>query len=208
MVSFGFRCSCGRGADENDLERRVARANRPPPGSSPRHAVACTSNALGKELACEARLAEHNRPGAPNRISLIELRTDPKLAGFFAHEPASAEVRLEEADGQVRVVIDEFISPSILERLRQQDGLVSPQVIDWRAMVDCVMIDPSYDGSVFAVGLADVPERKRDLGAGSYTLDAEIVGAMVAVKVTDMLGEEVLVVLPTRPAAEQARTNE
>jgi adenine-specific DNA-methyltransferase len=151
--------------------------------------------ALGKELACDVRLAEHNRPGAPNGITLIELRTDPKLAGFFAHEPASAEVRLEEADGRVRVVIDDFVSPTILERLRQQDGLVSPQVTDWRAMVDSVMVDPSYDGAVFEVGLADVPERKSDLVAGRYELPSGSVGEAVAVKVTDMLGEEVLLVL-------------
>ncbi len=151
--------------------------------------------ALGKELACEARLAEHNRPGAPNRITLIELRTDPQVAGFFAHEPASAEVRLEETDGRVRVVIDDFVSPTILERLRQQDGLVSPQITDWRAMVDSVMIDPSYDGSVFEVGIADVPERKVDLVSGAYVLPADGVGDAIAVKITDMLGEEVLAVV-------------
>lgn len=154
--------------------------------------------ALGKELACEARLAEHNRPGAPNKITLIELRTDPKVAGFFAHEPASADVRLDEADGRVRVIIDDFVSPTILERLRQQDGLVSPQITDWRAMVDSVMIDTSYNGDVFEVGIADVPERKSDLVAGDYELSAESVGDTVAVRITDMLGEEVLVVVDRR----------
>ena len=158
--------------------------------------------ALGKELACEARLAEHNRPGAPNRVSLIELRTDPRVAGFFAHEPAAVEVHLEEDAEGVRVVIDDFVSPSILERLRQQEGIVSPQVTDWRAMVDSVMIDSSYDGEVFAVGLADVPERKTDFVDGSYLLPAKGVGDRIAVKVTDMLGEEVLVVLDEPSAAQ------
>ena len=153
--------------------------------------------ALGKELASEARLAEYNRPGAPNRITLIELRTDPKVAGFFAHEPASAEVRLEEAKGEMRIVIDEFVSPTILERLRQQDGIVSAQVTDWRVTVDSVMIDPSYDGSVFEVGIVDVPDRKSDLVTGTYELSVERVGEHIGVKVTDMLGEEVLVVVAT-----------
>lgn len=152
--------------------------------------------ALGRELACEARLAEHNRPGAPNRISLIELRTDPRVAGFFAHEPASVEARLEEDGDGVRVIIDDFVSPSILERLRQQEGIVSPQVTDWRAMVDSVMIDPSYDGGVFEVVIADVPERKTEFVEGTYLLPMDLVGERIAVKVTDMLGEEVLVVLP------------
>ncbi len=104
-------------------------------------------------------------------------------------------MRLEEADGQVRVVIDEFVSPTILERLRQQDGIVSAQVTDWRAMVDSVMIDPSYDGEVFEVGIAEVPERKTDLVEGGYNLATALIGDRIAVKITDMLGEELLVVL-------------
>jgi len=36
----------------------------------------------------------------------------------------------------------------------------------WRAMMDSVMIDPAYDGTVFTVGLADIPEKKTDLVEG------------------------------------------
>jgi hypothetical protein len=60
-------------------------------------------------------------------------------------------------------------------------------------MVDSVMIDSDYDGKVFNILLADVPERKNDLVKGKYVVEAKK-GARVAVKVTDMLGEEVLVV--------------
>ena len=42
------------------------------------------------------------------------------------------------------------------------------------------------------MALADVPERKTDLVAGVYELDAPAGETTVAVKVTDMLGEEVL----------------
>lgn len=38
--------------------------------------------------------------------------------------------------------------------------------------------------------LADVPERKQDLVMGRYELPAPPVGATVAIKVIDMLGEE------------------
>jgi hypothetical protein len=68
-----------------------------------------------------------------------------------------------------------------------------PQISDWRSMVDSVMIDADYDGEVFNITLADVPERKNDLVEGKYTLEDKK-GTTVAVKVTDMLGEEVLVV--------------
>lgn len=94
------------------------------------------------------------------------------------------------------MVIDDFISPSILERLSSQEGVLAPQVTDWRSMVDSVMIDTAYDGSVFNVALADIPERKTDLVEGSYEVELpEGSSAPVAVKITDMLGEEVLVIL-------------
>jgi hypothetical protein len=77
------------------------------------------------------------------------------------------------------------------------EEVLAPQIDDWRAMVDSamvdsVMIDPAYDGQVFKVALADVPERKGDLVAGEYELEAPESETTVAVKVTDMLGEEVM----------------
>jgi hypothetical protein len=59
-------------------------------------------------------------------------------------------------------------------------------------MVDSVMIDADFDGNVFNITLADVPERKNDLVEGKYVVEAKK-GATIAVKVTDMLGEEVLI---------------
>ncbi len=37
--------------------------------------------------------------------------------------------------------------------------VLKPKIDDWRSMVDCVMVDPAYDGAVFKVALSDVPER-------------------------------------------------
>jgi hypothetical protein len=93
-------------------------------------------------------------------------------------------------------IIEDFISPTILERLKQQNKnnpLFQPQIDDWRSMVDSIMIDTAYDGEVFNIALADVPAKKNDLVEGKYMVDVAE-GARVAVKVTDMLGEEVLVV--------------
>ncbi len=151
---------------------------------------------LGKTLAVDAWLEEWNRlrikGDFPNKISVIELRTDPRYGKFFEHQPAQARVSIERRDGKVFVRIDDFISPTIIERLKSQAGLLTPQIDDWRAMVDSVMIDTAYDGEVFNVVLADVPERKDDLVIGEYELDAPGGETTVAVKVTDMLGEEVL----------------
>ncbi len=128
-----------------------------------------------------------------NRISVIELRTDPKYGKFIKHEPARTKVAIGRKKDALVVEIEDFISPTILERLSQQAGLLKPKIDDWRAMVDCVMIDSAYDGKVFNVALSDVPEKKTDFVAGRYELRAPSGQTTVAVKVIDMLGEEVLV---------------
>jgi len=102
-------------------------------------------------------------------------------------------VTIERRGAKIRVKIDEFISPTIIERLKEQAGVLAPQIDDWRAMVDSVMIDTAYDGRVFNAVLADVPGKKSDLVAGEYELQAPADEATVAVKITDMLGEEVIV---------------
>jgi DNA modification methylase len=153
---------------------------------------------LGKEIAVDGWLAEWNKlrkqGNLPNKIDVIELRSDPKYGGFFTHEAAQAKVIFKRVKDGVEISIEDFISPTILERLRQQNKnnpLFQPQVDDWRSMVDSVMIDNAYDGEVFNIALADVPAKKNDLVGGKYVVEVAE-GARVAVKVTDMLGEEVL----------------
>ena len=131
---------------------------------------------------------------AVNKISVIELRTDPKYGKFMKHEPAKAKVKISRKKDKIAVEIEDFISPTIIERLTQQAGILKPKIDDWRAMVDCVMIDTAYDGKVFNVVLSDVPEKKTDLVNGSYELPTPSKETTVAVKIIDMLGEEVLFV--------------
>lgn len=151
---------------------------------------------LGKEPAADVWVTEWNqmRRGkqAVNRIELIELRTDPKYGKFFKHSPATARVKVRRERETVVVEVQDFISPSIIERLDQQAGLLKPKIDDWRVMVDCVLIDADYDGKVFNIALSDVPERKSDLVAARYELPTVKVGRTIAVKIVDMLGEEVV----------------
>jgi len=152
--------------------------------------------ALGKELAVEAWLEEWNRyrksRNVPNKIEVIELRTDERYGKFFEHKPARARVDIKRTRDKIKVRIHDFVSPTILERLEQQAGVLTPHIDDWRSMVDSVMIDTAYDGKIFNVTYSDVPERKNDLVVGEYKLDAAKQKTTVAVKITDMLGEEVL----------------
>ncbi len=151
---------------------------------------------LGKELAVDAWLEEWNRyrkqRDFQNKIEIIELRTDPKYGKFFVHQSAAAKVDIKRDNGQIKIKIRDFISPTIIERLKEQAGILAPHIDDWRAMVDSVAIDPAYDGAVFSIALSDVPEKKTDLVAGEYEIPAPNGNTAVAVKIVDMLGEEVL----------------
>jgi adenine-specific DNA-methyltransferase len=153
---------------------------------------------LGKEPAADAWIDEWNRlrrgTDAVNRFEVIELRTDPKYGKFFEHQPAKARVKASRRKDGALVEIEDFISPTVVERLQAEAGLLKPKIDDWRAMVDCVLIDADYDGKVFRIGLSDVPEKKADLVSGRYELP-DPVGKTIAVKIIDMLGEEVLVTL-------------
>jgi hypothetical protein len=55
--------------------------------------------------------------------------------------------------------------------------------------------DADYDGKVFNITLSDVPERKTNLVEGRYEIPTGKVGQTIAVKIIDMLGEEVLTTL-------------
>ena len=85
------------------------------------------------------------------------------------------------------------VLPSV-ERLEIDKQLLKARIPDWRAMVDVVLVDADYDGEVFNIALSDVPEKKDDLVAGCYELSALEGQRLVAVKMIDMLGEEVIVV--------------
>jgi adenine-specific DNA-methyltransferase len=148
---------------------------------------------LGKETAVDPWLEEYNRHRPVNNISLIELRTDQKYGKFLVHQPAQAQVDIRRAGDTLVVAIKDFLSPTIVERLEMDMPLFKATITDWRAMVDCVMIDTAYDGDVFDIDLSDVPERKDDLVEGRYELEAPEGETTVAVKIIDMLGEEVLV---------------
>jgi hypothetical protein len=159
---------------------------------------AVTVICLGIELTAKAWIEDWNRlrkgKDSVNRITVIELRTDPKYGKFMKHEPATAKVKVARKNGIVLVEIEDFISPTIIERLQQQAGLLQPRIDDWRSMVDCVMIDSAYDGKAFNVALADVPSKKTDYVTGRYEVPGPQGKTVVAVKIVDMLGEEVLVV--------------
>ena len=150
---------------------------------------------LGIQHDARAWVDTYNRNRPVNKLHVIELRSDKKYGGIIRHEPLSAEISARREGDQLVVEVTDVISPSIVQRLNLEQGVFRAQIGDWRAVVDCILIDPNHDGAVFNVGLSDVPERKPDFVQGRYELPAPPAGAKVAVKIIDMLGEELVQVL-------------
>ncbi|WP_374658302.1 site-specific DNA-methyltransferase [Inhella sp.] len=152
---------------------------------------------LGWQHDARAWVETYNRNRPVNKLHVVELRTDRKLGGIIKHEPLTAQISAkrtgEGANAQLVVEVQDVVSPTIMQRLNLEQGVFRAQITDWRAVVDCILIDTQYDGEVFSVTLADVPERKQDLVSGCYELPAPPAGSTVAVKVIDMLGEELVV---------------
>lgn len=150
---------------------------------------------LGKELVVDPAVGEWNKkPGQQNKISVIELKTDRKYGGFLVRKPSEAKVKIERKDGKAMIEILDFISPSIVERLNLDNTLFKVKIPDLRAMIDYVLIDTNYDGKTFHTIFSDVPEKKNYLIQGKYELGIPKNKLTVAVKIVDMLGEEVLAI--------------
>jgi len=154
--------------------------------------VAC----LGRELTTEPWVEEYNKKHPVNKLQIIELRTDSKYGKFLIHQPAVANVAITRIakEKKCKVEIKDFISPTILERLNLDENLFKVKIPDFRSMIDVVLIDNNYDGSVFNIVNSDVPEKKNDLINGTYEIDLPDKDSTIAVKIIDMLGEEVLVI--------------
>ncbi|MEO0258497.1 MAG: site-specific DNA-methyltransferase [candidate division WOR-3 bacterium] len=151
---------------------------------------------LGKEYAVDAWIDEWNKKHPVNKIDVIELKTDKRYGGFLIHKPAEAKVKIERKGDKAIIEIEDFISPTIIERLNIDMNIWKVKISDFRSMIDCILIDNDYDGKTFRIVYSDVPEKKSDLIKGKYEIELpkNRDKTKVAVKIIDMLGEEVLIV--------------
>lgn len=154
---------------------------------------------LGRETKVDAWVEEWNKK-QPYKDTRSKKRIrqfivfDLKDKNFVSYEPSKAEVEIKRADKyKVKIKITLFISPTIIKRLELEPGLLQKKIPDFRSMIDVVLVDTDYDGEVFKIGFSDVPEKQNDLVKGEYELEISEKSTKVAVKVIDMLGEEVLV---------------
>ncbi len=147
---------------------------------------------LGKELAIDPRVDEWNKKHPVNKIKVTELKTDKKYGSFLIHKPAEAKINIRRENSKAIIEIQDFISPTIIERLNIDNKLFKVKIPDYRSMIDCVLIDNNYDDNTFHIVYSDVPEKKKDLVKGKYEIEIPEKKTKVAVKIIDMLGEEVI----------------
>lgn len=149
---------------------------------------------LGKELAADPEIDNWNKKHPVNKIKVIELKTDKKYGNFLIYKPAEAKISAQRVTENKAVIeIQDFISPTIIERLNIDSGLFRVKIPDFRCMIDTVLIDNNYDSKVFHIVYSDVPEKKDDLIKGTYEIELPTPDAKAAIKIIDMLGEEVLI---------------
>lgn len=154
---------------------------------------------LGRETKVDAWIEEWNKK-QPYKDTRNKKRMrqfivfDLKDKNFVSYEPSKAEIEIKRAGkDKVKIKITSFISPTIIKRLEIEPGLLQKKIPNFRSMIDVVLVDTDYHGEVFKIGFSDVPEKQSDLVKGEYELELREKPTKVAVKVIDMLGEEVLV---------------
>ena len=138
----------------------------------------------------QAELEAENRRRAVNKIFVRDIGSE----GVTTFEPASAEVNFEREGTSVKITITDYISPTILARMDIDRTVFDEQIDDFRAQIDCVLIDTDYTGEHFKIVESDVPKKKADFVEGEYTVSLPRPDARVAVKIIDMLGEETVII--------------
>ena len=142
----------------------------------------------GSEPGIQEELNTENQRRPINKIIMRDIH----LEGVTTFEPAQAEVDFTRKGQSVDITISEYISPTILDRLDIDRTVFDEHIEDFRAQIDCVLIDTDYTGKHFTIVESDVPEKKEDFVEGEYTVSLPRPDARVAVKIIDMLGEEII----------------
>lgn len=141
----------------------------------------------GCEMEIITELAKEKNP--VNKITVRDIQRD----GITTEKPAEADVSITKRGKKAKIKIVDYISPSILARMEIDRTLFNEQVGDFRAQIDCVLIDTDHNGKHFNIVESDIPKKKDDFVRGEYQVSLPRTGAVIAVKIIDMLGEETVI---------------
>lgn len=126
----------------------------------------------------------------PDLKAELELRAKPFRIDVEVVDILRDKSQLEfKRDSEAKLAIENgelFIQNFYPMNLLQKLSLQREQVVEWRELVDSVMVDWNYDGAVLQPAEVDVPD-KDDFVRGRYKVPAD--AGTIRVKITDVLSE-------------------
>lgn len=146
---------------------------------------------------------KEENPNQPvEHMTIVCMGHEPDLKGSLEQELSNYKVDVQildvlrdKADLQLKrdseaeivregnkLVIREFFPMNLMQKLSLQKEYVE----EWRQLVDSVMIDWNYDGTVMQPRTIDIPE-KNELVKGVYDIQED--AGTIKVKITDLLSE-------------------
>jgi len=122
------------------------------------------------------RTAEASQHGGCSPYTGFELFT------AIDAEPPNPHSTADIAISNNKLAISDFRPERLLQKLNRK----KPTDTEWQALVDSVMIDFTYDGTVFRPSVIDIPEKDKAL-KGIYAIPEH--AAAIRIKITDLLAE-------------------
>lgn len=156
------------GVDYKTFERRQAESpNRP----VEKLLLVC----MGHEPDLAAHLKTELHPFKID-VEVVDILRDESRLEF--KRPSEALLAVKKGN----LVIERFYPMNLLQKL----SLMKEDVLDWRELVESVLIDWNYDGAVLTPSVVDVPGDD-EMVSGSYPIPKE--AGTIRVKITDLLSE-------------------
>jgi site-specific DNA-methyltransferase (adenine-specific)/adenine-specific DNA-methyltransferase len=156
------------GFDYKNFERRKAEKPNQP-------VEKITLVCMGHEPDLKASLQKEVHPYELD-VDVIDILRDKQNLQF----KRDSEVQITVENGFL--VIERFYPMNLLSKL----SLQKEKVVDWRELVEAVMIDWNYDGAVLQPAMVDIPD-KNELVNGRYRIPDD--AGTIRVKITDLLSE-------------------
>lgn len=142
-------------------------------------------------------------PNTPvDYITLVCMGHEPDLSAAFKQEVSSYKIDIEivdiltdkkdfefkrEAQAKVDIIGNELVIESFYPmNLMQKLSLQKESVENYKQLVESIMIDWNYDGSVLKPEVIDIPG-KNDYVRGKYTVPSK--HGKIRIKITDLLSE-------------------
>ena len=117
-----------------------------------------------------------NESGYKLKVKVVDILRD-KSDLTFKYD-SEAAIKIENG----KLTVDAFYPLNLLQKLSQQKD----DVIEWREMVESIMIDWNYDGAVMEPIVIDIPS-KDEFVLGEYDIPEG--ASNIKIKITDLLSE-------------------